>query len=103
MDVREIEVDSPLDDVQVGTVLDYYSSNLYIVKSGNYFTGREEGKSPVKRIYAHEYFDGDERMDSIGKDAIFAELENGKLIIIGWQRIEDGVVTVTPDRNHVKF
>lgn len=94
MDIKELEVDSPLDDVQVGTVLDY---------SGNYFSGRQEGKSPVKRIYVDAYFDGDKRMDSIGKDAIFAQLENGKLIILGWQKIKDGVVTITPDRSHVKF
>lgn len=79
---REIDCESPIDYVKIGSMLEY---------TGDYVDGHEEGYSKVIRIYRDQLFYGDEPADFISP--IEAELENGKLITLGYY--SNGIITKT--------
>jgi hypothetical protein len=96
MAIKELDIESPHEDVQIGTVLDY---------SAKYINGYLEGKSPVKRIYVDAHFDEDsgERL-KFDKDFVWAVLENGKCVFLGYEvHKEDGSSTIVGDRKYIKF
>lgn len=64
----EIDVNSPIESVQIGTDLEFY---------GTYVNGFQWGTSKVVRIY--------KEIQPIPPHVYFAKLENNKLIILGFE------------------
>lgn len=73
IDIKKIPCDSPIPEIQIGTILDY---------SGNYINGFERGASKVALIYCDVInVNGLPSDDQEG--AIWAQLENEKCILLG--------------------
>ena len=77
LELREIDCESPIDDIQIGTEMTY---------GGMYINGYESGTSPIKRIYIVQPYI-DDKIELIDAPThIEAELENGKILLLGFLR-----------------
>lgn len=78
-ELREIDCESPIDDIQIDTILPY---------GGRYINGYESGESPVKRIYAVVSYAGDKIVLTDTPIHIEAQLENDKILLLGFLRTQ---------------
>ena len=78
-ELREIECESPIDDIQIGTVMPY---------GGMYITGYESGESPIKRIYCVVSYLDDKIVLTDTPLYVEAELENSKILLLGFLRTQ---------------
>ncbi len=84
--VKEVPYVSPHKEVYVGLLMKY---------KGYYFrSGWEKGQSKVKRIFCEMTYHNGEREDNDTLAPVYAELENGKLVLLGY----DSVVTGFSDK-----
>lgn len=79
LEIKEIEIDSPIKGYNIGNEYSY---------SGQYKNGHEKGISKIKRIYKEVlYWNGEEselKKDHSNNNSVWLELENGKLILMGF-------------------
>ncbi len=91
---KDIQIESPFKDIQIGTILDY--SGVY--RNGEFI----EGKAPIKEIIVRvSTFDKDKI--NYRPSTIYARLDNNKLIILGTQEQKDGIVTQELTRDFIQF
>lgn len=75
LEIRKVDCKSPIPYIEIGTLIDY---------SGNYVNGYDEGYSKVVRIYRKDMYQGNRKIISQIPRAIYAQLENGKLILLAF-------------------
>ena len=86
MKTKEIDCPSPHKEVYIELLMKY--SGHYCQKNGGFKL--EEGESKVKRIFVEYMFDNGERYSGDTLAPVYAELENGKLILLGYDNIIKG-------------
>ena len=84
LELKKIEIPSPIDTLKVGDDFTY---------KGQYKDGYEEGISKIKRFYKEvAFWDGVERKVNKnygGGNPVSMELENGKLVLLGFLQYKD--------------
>lgn len=86
-EVKEINTESPINYLKIG------KDFLY---SGNYINGHEEGVSKIKRFYCERFFHNNKpkKLDkNSSPDPMFMELENSKIILLGFIDYQDNFTT----------
>jgi len=81
MKTKEVDYPSPHKEVYIGLLMKY---------AGHYWSGWEEGESKVKRIFVEYMFDKGKRYSGDTLAPVYAKLENGKLILLGYDSIIKG-------------
>lgn len=71
----EVEIESPIEKFKIGD--DYEFSGLYV-------NGFQSGKSKIKRFYKDAFVNDDGVISTLGVESVFMELENSKLILLGF-------------------
>lgn len=74
IEIREVEIDSPLDSLNIGDKCRY---------KGQYVRGYEEGSSNIKRFYKDVIFIDGIPEESEDITPVWVELDDGKLILLG--------------------
>lgn len=84
LEIREIEIPSPIDNLKVGDDFSY---------KGQYKDGYEEGISKIKRFYKEvPFWDGVEKKvkkNYGGGHPVWMELENRKIVLLGFLQYKD--------------
>jgi len=84
LEIKKIEITSPIEGLNIGE--DFFYKGMYI-------TGYEEGVSKIKRIYKEvPFWNGKERKvkkNGVGGHPIWMELENSKLVLLGFLEYKD--------------
>ena len=84
LEIKEIEIPSPIEGLNIGE--DFFYKGISI-------TGYEEGVSKIKRIYKEvPFWNGKERKvmkNEGGPNGVWMELENNKLILLGFLEYKD--------------
>ena len=84
LEIREIEIPSPIDSLRVGDDFSY---------KGQYKNGYEEGISKIKRFYKEVPFWGgiEEKVKKNygGGHPVWMELENSKIVLLGFLQYKD--------------
>ena len=84
LEIRKIDIQSPISDLNIGDDFNY---------KGHYIDGYEEGFSKIVRFYKEVPFwdNVESKPEKNGSNdfPVWAELENGKLILLGYFGFEN--------------
>jgi hypothetical protein len=72
--VKEEPIDSPIDK-SIGDPINF---------SGRFIDGPKSGTSKIVRIYQEMLYKGEERYINEVPETVWAELENGRLVLLGF-------------------
>lgn len=86
-ELKQISIDSPIPELKIGDIFNY---------KGRYKDGYDEGFSKIKGFYIEEFYINGEKSNS-NRNSCFMELENGKLILLGF--MVDGSFEVRDNYN----